>query len=264
MSLAERQESYKSSYDYEIIKKLPIIIQLDGRNFSKITKNLTKPYSYEISRVMHESMLYTLVDVQGCVFAFTIADEVSFVLRNDQTLETEPWLNNKVQQMASSVASAFTLAFYKFAFALDLESELSGDPIFKAHAWAVPNISEAANYLIYRQQEGYKSALRLACLHNMSKQLGYKQAFELIQGKSIEEKTSLLLKHTGINFEEFYCSHFYHGVCAYRAPVLVDMNGEPEAKNKWYVNKSTPSFIDKKDFMFNILLNGRDVIRTET
>lgn len=264
MSLAERQESYKSSCDYELIKKLPIIIQLDGRNFSKITKNLQKPYSHDLSRVMQEAMLYTLVDIQGCIFGFTIADEVSFILRNDQTFDTEPWLNNKIQQLSSAVASAFTLAFYKIAFALDLESELLGDPIFKAHSWAVPNISEAANYLIYRQQEGYKSALRLACHHEMSKEMGSKQAFDLTQGKSIEEKINLLLKYTGINFEEFYSNQFYHGISAYRVPILIDLNGEPEAKNKWFVNKNTPSFIDKKDFMFNILLNGKDVIRTET
>jgi tRNA(His) guanylyltransferase len=149
-SLSERQESYKSSYDSDIMRRLPIIINIDGRNFSKLTKNLPKPYSPLLSKVMGDSMLYTITEVQGSVFGFTFGDEISIIVRNDQNFETEPWLNNKIQQIASSASSIFTLAFYKIASSLDLEPNLLGDPVFKTHVWAVPSLVEASNYLIYR------------------------------------------------------------------------------------------------------------------
>lgn len=260
-TLSERQESYKSCYDYEIIKRLPIIIHVDGRNFSKITKNLSKPYSNLLSKVMADAMLYTITEIQGSIFGFTFADEVSFIIRNDQSIETEAWLNNKIQQIVSSVSSIFTLAFYKIAFSLDLESELSGDAVFKATAWAVPNLMEVSNYIIYRQQECYKSALRLAAIYEISKKIGQKKAFELIQGKSLEEKINLLLKYTGINFHEYYPSYFYNGMATYRIPMLVENEDETFARNKWTINSEIPYIADNKDFLFNILLNGKDVIR---
>jgi len=260
-SLSERQEYYKIPHDYEIMKRLPIIIHVDGRNFSKLTKNLSKPYSNHLSKVMSDALLYTITEVQGSVFGFTFADEISIIIRNDQNFETEPWLNNKIQQIASTVSSIFTLGFYKLAFALDLESELVGDPIFKSHVWAVPNLSEASNYIIYRQQECYKNALRLAAIHEMSKKVGQKKAFELIQGKTVEEKIELLLKFTGINFHEYYPSYFYNGMAAYRTPILVDNANETFARNKWIINSEIPYFAENKDFLFNILLNGKDVVR---
>lgn len=260
-SLGERQESYKNSYDYEIMRRLPVIINIDGRNFSKITKNLSKPYSTHLSKVMSDSLLYTITEVQGAVFGFTFADEISIIIRNDQNFETEPWLNNKIQQIASSVSSIFTLGFYKLAFALDLESELSGDPVFKSHVWAVPSLSEASNYIIYRQQECYKSALRLLAIHELSKKIGQKKAFDLIQGKTVEEKVELLLKYTGINFHEYYPSYFYNGMAAYRTPIFVDGVNETFARNKWIINSDIPYFAENKDFLYNIILNGKDVIR---
>lgn len=260
-SLSERQELYKSSYDPDIMRRLPIIINIDGRNFSKLTKNLSKPYSTHLSKVMADAMLYTITEIQGSVFGFTFADEVSIIIRNDQSFETEPWLNNKIQQISSSAASIFTLAFYKFAFALDLEAELMGDPVFKAHVWAVPSLSEASNYIIYRQQECYKSAIRLSAIHEISKKIGQKKAFDLIQGRTIEEKLEMLLKYVGINFHEYYPSYFYNGTAAYRSPMLVENADETFARNKWTVNSSVPYFLNNKDFLFNILLNGKDIIR---
>jgi tRNA(His) 5'-end guanylyltransferase len=258
-SLSERQEHYKSPYDYEIMRRLPIIISIDGRNFSKLSKNLSKPHSTHLSKVMSDALLYTITEVQGAVFGFTFADEVSIIVRNDQNFETEPWLNNKIQQIASSASSIFTLAFYKLA--LSLELELLGDSIFKSHVWAVPTLVEASNYIIYRQQECYKSALRLAANHEISKKIGPKKAFDLIQGKSIEDKIDLLLKYAGINFHEYYPSYFYNGIAAYRAPILIESSEETFARNKWIINSEIPYFLNNKDFLFNILLNGKDIIR---
>lgn len=260
-SLSERQESYKSSYDPDIMRRLPIIINIDGRNFSKLTKNLPKPYSPLLSKVMGDSMLYTITEVQGSVFGFTFGDEISIIIRNDQNFETEPWLNNKIQQIASSASSIFTLAFYKIASALELEPNLLGDPIFKTQVWAVPTLVEASNYLIYRQQECYKSALRLASIHEISKKLGQKKAFDLIQGRSVDEKIDILLKYTGINFHEYYPSYFYNGIASYRAPILIENEEETLAKNKWIINSEIPYFLNNKNFLFNILINGKDVIR---
>lgn len=262
-TLAERQESYKSSHDYEIMRRLPLIINIDGRNFSKLTKNLAKPYSNHLSKIMSDAMLYTITEIQGSVFGFTFADEVSIIIRNDQNFETEPWLNNKIQQIASSACSIFTLAFYKLAFALDLESELLGDPVFKSHVWAVPTLSEASNYILYRQQECYKSAIRLASIHELSKKLGQKKAFDLIQGKTVEEKLEILLKYTGIDFHEYYPSFFYNGIAVYRSPMLIENAEETFARNKWTVNSNIPYFVNNKDFLFNILLNGKDIIRVQ-
>jgi tRNA(His) 5'-end guanylyltransferase len=95
----------------------------------------------------------------------------------------------------------------------------------------------------------------------MSKKIGQKKAFDLIQGRSIEEKINILLKYTGINFQEYYPSYFYNGIASYRVPMLVENEEETLAKNKWIINSEIPYFLNNKDFLFNILINGKDVVR---
>ena len=49
-TLTERQESYKKPFDYQITKRMPIIITVNGRSFKRLTKNkfyIPNYYNYE-------------------------------------------------------------------------------------------------------------------------------------------------------------------------------------------------------------------------
>lgn len=262
-SLGSRQKSYEKPSDYTLMARLPLIIRLNGKNFTKLTKNLNKPYDSDFAKIMANALLYTITDIQGAIFGFTGFDEVTIVLRNDQSLDTEPWLNNRIQKISSIVASSFTIAFYKHCLIAEKEAELEGDPIFDARIFSVPSLSEVANNLIWRQNEIYKKAIVSTSHFELAKKLGNKRSYPLLEGKSLEERKDLLLKFCGINFEDFYPASFYHGVAVYRVPILFNESEEIVTKNKWKQNWQLPAFQFEKSFIQNIIVNGKDIIRPE-
>lgn len=257
MTLAERQKSYEKTFDQVLMTRLPIIIRLDGKGFSKLTKKLDKPYSLDFANIMANALLYTITDIQGAIFGFTASDEVNFVLRNDQTFETEPWLNNRVQKMISIITSTFTLAFYKHSLIAELE--FPTDPIFDGRAFLVPSVSEAVNNLIWRQNDCYKYALMEAGHYEFSRKMGAHDAFHLLKGKDFEQRKEMLKHYCGLEFEEYYPRSFYQGVGVYKVPTLLKGKDETLTQNKWSLDWNLPMFQEEYDFLYNIIMHGKDV-----
>lgn len=260
-SLRERQEEYKKPFDYQITKRMPIIITASGRSFKRFTKNLDKPYCSEFSRAMASTMLYSIMEMQGSVFGYQYNDEITFILRNDQSLDSEPWYQNKIQKLVSITSSMTTLGLYKSISNLNNKILTSGDAIFDCDVLAVPYLSEAVNNLIYKQQLNYKKALSLAVETELIKKFGKRAALKALYKKTSDEKKELLLHHCDIDFEEQYPSAFYRGIAAYKIPTLLQYKDENQIRNKWSLNANLPVFVDDKDFLFNILLNGHDIYR---
>jgi len=105
---------------------------------------------------MTRASLKTAQSIEGCVFAFTQSDEITYVLRNDQSLSSEPWFDNRIQKIASVIASMTSVNFM---------SEMCGPCVyFDARVFAVPNIQEAINNIIWRQQDCVKNSISSACI----------------------------------------------------------------------------------------------------
>lgn len=259
MSLAQRIKEYESCHDYKIIAKLPIIIRIDGKNFHRVTQNLQKPFSKEMWQLMAHTMLATATEIQGCIIGYQAWDEFTLVLRNDLTPDSEPWFDNRIQKLISSSAS---LATYSFKEAFDSyypELNLVGPVLFDAKVFAVPNITEAVNCLIWRQQDCISNSINLVSEYELSKKLGRKDALETLKGKSEAEKKSILLEDCGVDFEEMYSSAFRRGLVAAKMPI-----SPIEIKNsgqKWALNMDLPIFTENQEFIYGILVNGKDIYR---
>jgi len=51
--LGDRMKSYESQEcDRKFLPGLPVYARIDGRNFSRFTKNMTRPYDERMSRAM--------------------------------------------------------------------------------------------------------------------------------------------------------------------------------------------------------------------
>ena len=255
MSLKDRFDNYEIAYDTEITKRLPIVIRSELRNFKKLTQNLDKPYSAEMSEIMANAMLYCIVEIQDAVFGFVSAGEANFILRNDLVLDTEPWYQNNIQKMSSTISSLMTVGFYKYLRLCYDDLKLVGDAVFNTKTFAVPYLNECSNYLLWRQLVGMNYSVSEAAAYELENKFDKKTALKIMSGTSAEDKAELLLRHCGITFEEYYPQPFITGIAAYKAPVIV---GEG-FKNKWQLNFNVPKFVDNKEFVSNILNNGKQL-----
>src|SRR6185369_410025 len=215
MKLRDRIASYQEATDYKMMGRVPIIICLNGRAFGKGTELLEKPYCNKFAECILSTTLRLCTEVDGALFGFQYNDEIVIVARNDQSPETVPWYDNKIQKIASVTSSIATKHFNDCSTAIDLN--LVGEPIFSAQVFAVPNIMEAINTMVYKQQYNFHTSIQFACFYELLKKFDKHAIKDMLSGLSIDEKIDLLNQECGVDFNN-YPMHFRRGAACYKVP----------------------------------------------
>jgi tRNA(His) 5'-end guanylyltransferase len=255
LKLKDRIALYENATDYKLLGRVPIIICINGRSFSKITSIIDKPYCEKFAECMYSTALRLAMEVEGSVFSYCFCDEIVIVARNDQSIETNFWYDNRIQKISSVTASIATLHFNNCATALDLN--LIGDAVFISNTFVVPNITEAINVIVSKQQLSFQKSLHFACLYELlKKQYDKNDIKEMIQGTSSDDKINLLQQECNIDYNNYPIA-YRRGIACYRQPKLID----GKLKHKWSINMEIPIFTKEQSFLFNIFHGGTDIIR---
>lgn len=257
-TLKQRIDAYQELSDYKIMNRVPLITVINGRAFSKLTSLIEKPYCIKFAEGMLSATLKLCMEIEGALFAYQFNDEIVIVSRNDQTLETEPWYDNRVQKIASITASLATLHFKNYLGGSELE--LIGDPLFTSHVFPVPTIGEAINAIICKQQENLYKTIQFTCFYSLLKKYDKNTVKEMLTGLAADEKIALLHQECGINFNKDLPLSFRRGVACYKVPQIMD--GEV-VKSKWNLNTELPIFVKDQGFLNNLFKNGIDLFRKE-
>lgn len=250
--LKNRIDAYQNSTDYYLLNRVPIIISINGRSFSKLTSLLDKPYSIKFSEIMFSTMLKLCSEIDGAIFGYSFNDEIVVILRNDQNIDTYPWYDNKLQKICSITSSIATLHFNQISSSINL----MGDGIFSSKVFVVPNIVEAINTLVYKQQQNHYISIQSACFYELLKKYNKNTIKEMLSGLSIDEKLDLLNQECSIDFNK-YPVVFRRGAACYKIPKIID----DIMKNKWNINTDLPLFSKEHSFLGNIFKNGQDIFR---
>jgi tRNA(His) guanylyltransferase len=259
-TLKNRIDSYSAAYNHKILAKLPIITIVNGRSFAKLTTLINKPFSNDLAQCFSAALGALMQEMDGTIFGYSHNDELVIVSRNDQTPETQPWYNNDIQKSASISASIATVQFNNYAASLDLD--LIGEPVFYSQVFAVPNITEAINLLVCKQQQSFFISVQLACFFELSKKFEKNNVKNMLSGATIDEKIDLLKRECGINYNE-YPAAFIRGIGCYRTPKIMNIDGIEQIKNKLTIDVELPIFTREHDFLGNIFRSGKDIFRAE-
>lgn len=257
-SLSDRVASYIDISDPWLLPKVPVVIILNGRSFSKATSLLTKPYDPEFVGLMTSAMVKLCQEADGTVFAYTFNDQIILVLRNDQHSTTEPWYGNRQQAIVSAAAAIASLEFKRVADERGIR--ILGDPIFIARAFVVPTISELTNVIIHMQQNCFHTSLSHAAFYELWKEMGTNRATDMLEGKSSKQKAAILQQQCGIEFNN-YPTPFKRGVAAYRVPKFNPKT--KDIKHKLTLNDELPLFSQDRDWLSSLLKTGTDTLSVE-
>ena len=244
VKLKERIEDYKRSSDYKLLGRIPMIIVLNGRSFSKLTQLIDKPHCSKFSECMLSTMLRLCSEIEGVVFSYQHSDQILLVCRNDQKEETSTWFDGKIQKIASAAASIASVHFNECASTIKLN--LTADPIFTAQVFNVPDLTEVINTIIFQQQQNFYSSIQFACLYELLKKYNKNEIKEMLSGLTVDEKKYLLLQECGIDFND-YPVIFRKGSACYKVI--------KEDKLKWFINTEIPIFTKDHGFLSEILKN---------
>lgn len=238
-NLGTRMKTYEVVSQTALIRRMPVIIRLDGRAFHTWTKRLKHldPLLAEspFSPMMHDAMTRTtealVQSVQNCAFAYTQSDEISLLLRDWDTLETDAWFSNGVQKMCSSSAADATAAF-NFFFWKDNATQphkLTDLAKFDARVFNLPR-EEVANYFIWRQNDASRNSVQMLGHYHFSQ--------KQMHGKNNSVVQDMLMQEKQINWNDVK-TWAKRGTCVYRK------SGETTTNLEIPIFTQDRSFVDR-------------------
>lgn len=259
-TLQQRQLGYEKSYSQSIIGQIPVVLKIDGRSFARVTKSTQKPFCHKTMVMLNGTMLNLAKQIDGVVFGYQYSDKIILILRNDRSQEEDPWFGNDIQKLSSVSASMATYEFMNQLWDMDDPPNLEGSIGFATHAFGVPSIGEAINYLIYRQFRCMQYAVNEAVYSVLYPRYG-KETASILEDKKLEDRRRIL-DESGFDFNSLPAS-YRHGSAAYVTPKLVDTNQGQITRHKWLLDFEVPLFTDVKDRLRTILTTGSDIFRPE-
>lgn len=189
--LDKKMRIYEQSIDQTVLNELYLVARLDGRNFSRLTKevcNFEAPFDVRF----RDMMIKTVKKLMGCgfrvVYGYTESDEISLLFHKDENA-----FGRKVRKFNSILAGMASATF-----SLEL-----GQPVaFDCRLVPLPNVELVKDYFLWRQEDAHRNALNAHCYWMLRKEgESVERATSLLEGKSVSYKNELLFSR-GINFDK--------------------------------------------------------------
>lgn len=176
-ALGQRMKRYEEVANGQLlIPELPLYARIDGRHFSKLTKNLGYPFkdlpaekrSYVFMQLMRMTA-YGLMKEFKCDIAETHSDEISLGWRS---IKTAPF-DGKYFKLVSNIASYTSTVFIRSLFGffddgknLELNKEQNDVfalqkeyPSFDCRIVQLPDLMELVNCFVWRQNDCIRGAI---------------------------------------------------------------------------------------------------------
>lgn len=258
-NLAKRMKQYESVSKSTLIRRMPVIIRLDGRSFHTFTKGFKRPFDDVLVKTMQETMKYLCENIQGCVLGYTQSDEITLVLVDYKNLDSQSWFDNEVQKICSIAASMATMAFNNFFLEnihllCDTDSngvikDKSYIPIHQAHlrssykgamfdarCFNIPK-EEVTNNIYWRQLDATRNSIQMVGQANFS----HKE----LQNKSCNQIQDMLFTQKGINWNDIP-THLKRGSCCVKENYIFENANEKgdscTERSRWIIDKEIPIF----------------------
>lgn len=274
-NLAKRMKQYESVSKSTLVRRMPVIIRLDGRSFHTFTKGFKRPFDDVLVKTMQDTMKYLCENIQGCVLGYTQSDEITLVLVDYKALDSQSWFDNEVQKICSIAASMATMIFNKIFFTnsmectktLPLETNQEQEyyrrmcgvysktadkgAMFDARCFNIPK-EEVTNNIYWRQLDATRNSIQMVGQANFS----HKE----LQNKSCNQIQDMLFTQKGINWNDIP-TYLKRGSCCIREKHFAEGYGKeiayPEGcsnpyeddemkygvwKSRWIIDKEIPIF----------------------
>lgn len=282
-SLGDRMKRYENVPKVNLVRRMPVIIRLDGKAFHTFTRGFQKPFDPVLMQTMNDTMKYLCENIQGCVLGYTQSDEITLVLVDYQTLTSDAWFDNSVEKMCSISASMATLAFnnawrenvdnWAGERVLDWYEGGTYHPelvdqealkqakiytsrynraLFDSRVFNIPK-EEVMNCLVWRQKDATRNSIQSAGQANFS----HKQ----LMGKSCEQIQEMLFTEKGINWNDYSVS-CKRGTCCVKRMIRVtphvvnNPNVQVVERKKWDIDYNIPIFNRDPDYINSLIFVG--------
>jgi tRNA(His) 5'-end guanylyltransferase len=245
-TLGNRMKEYENCSRITLTRRMPTIIRIDGKAFHTYTKGFEKPWDLYIMESFSYAALTLFTNIQGCKFAYIQSDEISLLLTDYESLETEPWFGKGLQKMVSVSASICTAAFNEFMKDSFTDKDRGKTALFDARAFSVPK-EDVCNYFLWRQQDAIRNSIQGLAQANFS--------HKSLHGLNTSKLKEKLLAEKDIDWNELpaYKKHGWGVVKRQDASEIGQAEAPDIVRAKAVVDRDIPNFGENRFFIESML-----------
>ena len=182
---------YEESLDQYILPDLYIAARLDGRSFTRLTKEVCKfeaPFDIRFRDLMISTVKALMNAGFRIIYGYTESDEISLLFHPaDNTFGRKVRKINTT--LAGEASAAFSLALGQVA-------------TFDCRVIPLPSMDRVADYFIWRQEDSHRNSLNAHCYWALRREgMNAGKATSMLEGMSVPDKNELLFTR-GINYNE--------------------------------------------------------------
>lgn len=188
--LDNKMRIYERSLDQVILPDMYMVARLDGRSFTKLTKETCK-FEAPFDVRFRDLMVNTVKALMDCGFrvqyGYTQSDEISLLFTlGDNTFGRKV---RKYDSILSGVASA------------SFSAELGKIAVFDCRIIPLPNAERVRDYFLWRQEDAHRNSLNSWCYWILRKEgMPVEMATHFLEGRTTAFKNELLFKRD-INYD---------------------------------------------------------------
>lgn len=262
-ALGDRMKSfYEDRYRIYLTRRMPVITRVDGNAFHTFTRGLDRPFDADFMKIMQKTCLSLCQNIQGCVGGYVQSDEISLLLVDYQTLESDAWFDYNLQKITSLAAARATMTFNALvrelvnryirkvsndpdmdARRLNLWSEKQNRAMFDARAFNIPK-EEVCNYFIWRQKDATRNSIQAAG----QAQFSHKE----LEGKSQSDIQEMLFQK-GINWNNYTIPEKRGSFVRRYLETIGQEDGTLTVRRPWCIDDEMPILTEDRGYIEELI-----------
>ena len=249
------KKNYENRTRILLPRRTYTIIRIDGKAFHTYTKGCERPFDKGLIADMNATAEYLCKNIQGAVIGFVQSDEISVLMTDFTTHETDAWFDGNVQKIVSVSSSMATSKFNQLRtirWFLNLEEDLDNLSVaglipeiklaeFDARTFTIPSKTEVMNYFIWRQQDTVRNSISSVAqsLYSSKK----------LHGKNMSEQQEMIFQK-GINWND-YDSTLKRGRFVFKEKYELksELKDSGVVERSRWVSRGCPTFTKEPDFL---------------
>lgn len=186
-ALGDRMKRYEATTRTLLPRRTYTILRVDGRAFHSYLRGATKPFDEAFMTDMDTTAEALCSEIAGARFAYTQSDEISILMTDFGSHNTEPWFGGVIAKQLSIAASLATAVLN--------ERRPGSRALFDARVFTISDPVEVANYFLWRQRDAVRNSISMAAqAHFPHKRL------HGVNGGGMQE---LLWSEAGVNWNDY-------------------------------------------------------------
>lgn len=163
--IGDRFKAYEACTRIYLPRRTYTILRLDGCHFHTVTRHAKRPYDIDLMDSIDEVANKLFRQIANAQIAYAFSDEISLLLTDFATTDTQPWFGGNLQKMCS-VSASMAAAAFNWTFWAQMEGIMNAT--FDCRVFTLSDPYEVENYFIWRQMDCERNSIQMLAQANFS------------------------------------------------------------------------------------------------